>query len=78
MSFVPWQVTCTRGHSQPSKPWNCALGHDQAHLAGTARRFVASTYRLGHIRCMAFEQLVEIVSDEPVFETSLLLAGTAG
>ncbi len=36
---------------------------------------IASTCHLGYIGAMRFEELLEIVGNEPVFETGLLLAG---
>jgi len=39
---------------------------------------VAIICHLGHNMRMEFKHLIEIVGDEPVFETGLLLAGEVG
>lgn len=44
-------------------------------LAGGSSRYVALTCQIWHINDMRFERLIEIVGDEPIFESGLLLAG---
>ena len=39
--------------------------------------FIALTCHLRYLICMEFPELVDIVGDEPVFDTGLLLAGDA-
>jgi predicted transcriptional regulator of viral defense system len=50
------------------------LRHRDENLNGFAK-FIAVTCQLWYIATMRFGDLLKIVGDEPVFETSLLLAG---